>query len=62
MSYREIDVNPTKEQIARRDTVRRFGAEVVRPAGMKLDKLHDPADVTADGVNEALSLTAMKWL
>ncbi len=49
MSYREIDFNLTKEQIAMRDTVRKFGAEVMRPAGVELDKLHDPADVIAQG-------------
>ncbi|MGB6065229.1 MAG: acyl-CoA dehydrogenase family protein, partial [Desulfomonilaceae bacterium] len=49
MSYREIDVNLTKEQIAMRDEVRKFGAEVMRPAGIELDKLHDPADVIAKG-------------
>ncbi len=48
MSYREIDVNLTEEQVAMRDAVRKFGAEVVRPAGIELDKLHDPADVIAN--------------
>ena len=49
MAYREIDVNLTDQQRALRDTVRRFGAEVVRPAGLALDKLADPADVVAEG-------------
>ncbi len=48
MSYREIDVNLTEEQIAMRDTARKFGSEVMRPAGVELDKLHDPADVIAN--------------
>jgi alkylation response protein AidB-like acyl-CoA dehydrogenase len=48
MSYREIDINLTEEQKAMRDTVRKFGTEVMRPAGVELDKLHDPAEVTAD--------------
>ncbi len=48
MSYREIDLNLTKEQIAMRDTARKFGAEVMRPAGAELDKLDDPADVVGD--------------
>jgi alkylation response protein AidB-like acyl-CoA dehydrogenase len=48
MSYRDIDVGLTEEEIAMRDMVRRFGAEVVRPAGIELDKLPDPADVIAD--------------
>ena len=48
MSYQDIDVGLSDEEIAMRDTVRRFGAEVVRPAGIELDKLADPADVSAD--------------
>jgi len=49
MAYRDIDINLTDEQIALRDTIRKFGAEVMRPAGEKLDKLADPADVFAKG-------------
>ena len=49
MSYQDIDVGLTDEEIAMRDMVRKFGAEVVRPAGIELDKLADPTDVTADG-------------
>ncbi len=49
MGIRELDLNLTSEQIAMRDMVRKFGAEVVRPAGVELDKLHDPADVIAQG-------------
>jgi len=49
MGYQDIDLNLTEEQIAMRDMVRRFGAEVIRPAGIKLDKLGDPADVIAKG-------------
>jgi len=49
MTYREIDVDLTDEQIALRDTVRKFGSEVMRPAGIELDKLHDPEDVIAEG-------------
>jgi alkylation response protein AidB-like acyl-CoA dehydrogenase len=49
MSYREIDVKLTDEQIAMRDTVRKFGREVMRPVGIELDKLHDPAEVIAEG-------------
>ena len=40
MAYREIDINLTDEQKAMRDTVRRFGTEIMRPAGIELDKLH----------------------
>jgi len=49
MSYREIDVRLTDEQIATRDKVRKFGSEVMRPAGIELDKLRDPAEVIAEG-------------
>jgi alkylation response protein AidB-like acyl-CoA dehydrogenase len=48
MTYAELDYNLTDEQLATRDMVRRFGAEVVRPGGIELDKLSDPADVIAD--------------
>ena len=49
MAYREIDINLTEEHRALRDMVRKFGAEVMRPAGLALDELADPADVIADG-------------
>jgi alkylation response protein AidB-like acyl-CoA dehydrogenase len=49
MSFRDLDVNLTVEQKNMRDTARKFGAEVMRPAGIDLDKLHDPADVVAEG-------------
>ncbi len=49
MSYRDIELNLTDEQVHLRDTLRRFGAEVLRPAGIALDKLDDPAEVIADG-------------
>ncbi len=49
MAYPDIDLNLTEEQKASRDLVRKFGAEVMRPAGIKLDKLGDPADVIAKG-------------
>ena len=49
MAYPEIDLNLTDEQKALRDLVKKFGAEVMRPAGIKLDKLGDPADVIAPG-------------
>lgn len=44
MAYRDVDLNLTEEQRFLRDTVRKFGAEVVRPAGLKLDKMADPED------------------
>jgi alkylation response protein AidB-like acyl-CoA dehydrogenase len=49
MAYRDLDFNLTDEQKALRDTIRRFGAEVMRPAGEKLDKMADPQDVIAKG-------------
>ncbi len=49
MPYSDLDFNLTNEQKSMRDMVRKFGAEVVRPAGVDLDKLADPADVIADG-------------
>ena len=49
MSYREIDLDLTDEQLHLRNTLRRFGAEVLRPTGIALDKLHDPVEVIADG-------------
>jgi len=44
---RDIDLNLTEEQSFLRETVRKFGAEVVRPAGLKLDKMADPEDTIA---------------
>ncbi len=47
MAYPDIDLNLTDEQKAMRDLVKKFGAEVMRPAGIKLDKIANPADVIA---------------
>ncbi|MBW2142743.1 MAG: acyl-CoA/acyl-ACP dehydrogenase, partial [Deltaproteobacteria bacterium] len=49
MPFRDLDFNLTDEEKSIRDTVRKFGAEVMRPAGIELDKLADPADVIAEG-------------
>jgi len=49
MAYPDIDLNLTDEQKALRDLVKKFGAEVMRPAGIELDKIADPADVIAEG-------------
>jgi alkylation response protein AidB-like acyl-CoA dehydrogenase len=38
-----------KSAEAARDAARAFGMQVVRPAGIELDRLHDPADVIAAG-------------
>jgi alkylation response protein AidB-like acyl-CoA dehydrogenase len=51
MSYPELDLNLTEEQKATRDMIRKFGSEVMRPAGIQLDLLADPADViTQDSI------------
>ena len=49
MPYADLDYKLTEEQKAMKDMVRRFGAEVVRPAGIELDNLADPAEVIAKG-------------
>ena len=49
MNYADLDVNLTEEQKAMRDVARKFGMEVMRPAGIELDAMADPADVIADG-------------
>ncbi len=43
----DIEVQLTDQERQIRDTAHRFAAEVMRPAGVALDKLHDPADVIA---------------
>lgn len=47
MSYPELDFDLTEEEKAVRDMVTRFGEQVVRPAGIRLDRLADPAEVIA---------------
>ena len=49
MGFRELNIGLTDEQKATRDMVRKFGVKVMRPAGIELDKLHDPQDVVAKG-------------
>jgi len=49
MPLQDLDTNLTNEQKTLRDTVRKFGEEVMRPAGIELDQLADPADVIAEG-------------
>ncbi len=44
----EIEVGLTDLELAIRDTAHKFPAEVLRPAGEKLDRMADPADVSAD--------------
>jgi alkylation response protein AidB-like acyl-CoA dehydrogenase len=52
MPYRELDLNLSKETLAMQKEVRSFAHNVMRPAGIELDKLADPADVIAE--NSAL--------
>jgi alkylation response protein AidB-like acyl-CoA dehydrogenase len=48
MAFRELDFNLSKETIAMHKEVKKFAREVMRPIGIELDKLHDPADVYAE--------------
>ncbi len=43
--YTDLNIDLTDEQIAIKDETHRFAKEVLRPASLELDKLHDPADV-----------------
>ena len=45
----DLEVGLSDEERAIQDTVHKFAAEVMRPAGEKLDALADPADVIAEG-------------
>lgn len=45
MGYIELDMNLSDEAKAIQKEVYKFGMEVLRPAGIELDKLHDPTDV-----------------
>jgi len=47
MGLQELSINLTDEQKAIRREARKFFREVWRPAGIKLDKMADPADVIA---------------
>ncbi|MBW2365893.1 MAG: acyl-CoA/acyl-ACP dehydrogenase [Deltaproteobacteria bacterium] len=47
MPYRELDFNLSKETIAMHKEVQNFAITVMRPAGIELDKLHNPEDVYA---------------
>ncbi|RJP74344.1 MAG: acyl-CoA dehydrogenase [Candidatus Abyssobacteria bacterium SURF_17] len=49
MGYLELDLNLTDEQKAIRDLSRKFAMQTIRPAGIELDRLADPADVIAKG-------------
>ncbi len=45
--YLDLNVNLTSEQVALKEQVHRFAAEVMRPVADKLDKMANPADVIA---------------
>jgi alkylation response protein AidB-like acyl-CoA dehydrogenase len=45
----DIEVGLTEQEREIRDTARKFADEVLRPAGIELDRLADPADVIAKG-------------
>jgi len=49
MGYLELDIDLSKETIAIQKEVQKFAKEVVRPAGIELDKLNNPEDVNAKG-------------
>jgi len=49
MNYADLDVNLTEDQRAMRDVARKFGMEAMRPAGIELDAMADPADVITEG-------------
>lgn len=47
MSYVELDGNISDEAKAMQELARKYGTEVMRPAGLELDKLHTPEEVIA---------------
>ena len=47
MAYFELDTTLTPETKAMHKEVANFARQVMRPAGIELDKLPDPADVIA---------------
>lgn len=49
MALVDLEITLTEEERRVRDTARRFAAEVLRPAGVALDRLPDPEDVIAAG-------------
>ncbi len=49
MTYRDIDLDISPGTEAMLSEVRKFAMNVMRPAGIALDRLADPADVIADG-------------
>ncbi|MBW1988509.1 MAG: acyl-CoA/acyl-ACP dehydrogenase [Deltaproteobacteria bacterium] len=49
MGYLDLDTKMDRKLERLQQQAREFGLQVVRPAGIALDKLHDPADVIAEG-------------
>ena len=47
MPMMDLDIDLSDEELRIRDLVHKFAAEVMRPAGIALDRLPDPADVIA---------------
>ncbi|MCP4692391.1 MAG: acyl-CoA/acyl-ACP dehydrogenase [Desulfobacterales bacterium] len=45
MGYTDLNIELTKEQISIKEETHRFAKEVLRPASLELDKIHDPGDV-----------------
>jgi len=49
MAILELNTELTEQHRATCELVRKFATEMMRPVGVKLDRLHDPADVIAQG-------------
>ncbi len=49
MGYLELDLTISDEAKAMQQTAREFALEVMRPAGIELDRMADPEDVIAEG-------------
>ena len=47
MAMMDIEIGLSNEDIAVRDTAHKFAEEVLRPAGVELDRMPDPSDVIA---------------
>ena len=45
MSYLDLNIELTDEQIALKEAVHKFAKEVLRPASLELDKIEDPEEV-----------------
>lgn len=50
MDYVELNTNLTEEQVALKENIRKFAAEVLRPAGLELDKMKSDEAVQKDSV------------